>query len=147
MAGEGWTSRLLVGLAELLDTNSVGTWNPTGVYAAGETGILIRAILPEPDRIITLAPYIVASPPGLADYTLGLQVRIRGTTDPRICDDIGDLVFDLLDSASNLTLGGIPVVQVYRQSFASLGQDSNSRWEASHNYYFEAMRPTSNRTD
>jgi hypothetical protein len=145
--GDGWTSRLLVGCAEHLQAASIGVWRPSGVYTAAETAIVIRAIPAKPDRLITLATYPVASPPGLADVTEGLQIRVRGTADPRDAGDLGDAIFDVLDSAEGLRWGGIPIVQVYRQSYASLGADTAGRWELSHNYYVEAMRPTANRTD
>jgi len=146
--GEGWTSRLLTGLAEHLAANGVGAWRPNGPsYTANEVGIVIRAIPATPDRIITLAAYPVnAGLPGLADITTGVQIRCRGTVDPRVVEDVGDAAFDLLDGATGLTWGGIPVVQVYRQSYAPLGSDGNGRWESSHNYYVDAMRPTVNRT-
>lgn len=145
--GDGWTSRVLTGCAEHLDAANVGDWTPSGVYTANQVGILLRAIPTGPDRIITLAPYVVASPPGMADYTMGLQIRCRGTQDPRVVGDLDDACFDLLDSAYGLTWGGVPIVQIYRQSFTSLGQDTSGRWETSSNYYVEAMRPTSNRTE
>lgn len=145
--GDGWTSRLLTGLAEHLAAAGIATWRPSGSYQAAEVGIYIRVIPTSPDRIITLAPYVVASPPGTADYTLGVQIRVRGTKDPRVAEDLADAVFDALDSAQGLTWGGISVVQVYRQSYTALGADANSRWETSSNYYVEAMRPTANRTD
>jgi len=145
--GDGWTSRLIAGMAQHLDDGGVGVYRPTGKYTSDEIAIVDRAIPPEPDRVITLATYPVSSPPGMADITVGVQVRIRGTTDPRVCDDIADAVFDLLDSAFRLTLNDIPVVQIYRQSYTSLGQDGNQRWESSQNYYVDAMRPTNNRTD
>ncbi|SCL16342.1 hypothetical protein GA0074692_6866 [Micromonospora pallida] len=146
-AGDGWTSRLLTGLALHLQAAGIGTWRDSGIYQANEVGITIRGIPTSPDRIITLAPYVVASPPGLADYTQGVQIRVRGTRDPRVAEDLGDSVFDALDSAHGLVWGEIPIVQVYRQSYTALGADANGRWESSHNYYVEAMRPTSNRTD
>lgn len=146
--GDGWTSRLLTGCAEELAAASIGVWRPDGpAYTTTEVGIVIRAIPLSPDRIITLAPYVVASPTGQADYTQGVQIRVRGTKDPRVAEDLGDAIFDRLDSATGLTWGGIPIVQVYRQSYAALGADTNGRWEISHNYYVEAMRPTSNRTE
>ncbi|OKI47234.1 minor capsid protein [Micromonospora sp. CB01531] len=144
--GDGWTSRLLTGLAEHIAAAGIAAWRPTGSYQATEVGIIIRGIPPNPDRLITLAPYPVASTPGEADVTQGVQIRLRGTQDPRVVEDLGDGLFDLLDSATGLTWSGIPIVQVYRQSYAALGADSNGRWEASHNYYFEAMRPTQHRT-
>lgn len=145
--GDGWTSRLLTGLAEHLVAAGIGVWHPDGTkYAVDEIGIAIRGIPTSPDRIITLAPYPVASPPGLADVTQGVQIRLRGTPDPRVVEDLGDSIFDELDSSGAMTLGGIAVVDMYRQSYAPLGADSNGRWESSHNYYVEAMRPTQHRT-
>lgn len=143
-----WTTNLITGIAELLSDAGVGEWRPDGpAYTANEVGILMRAVPSQPDRVITLAPSIVASPIGLSDFIQGVQIRCRGTTDPRVCEDLGDQVFDLLDSASRLTLGGVSVVQIYRQSHTPLGQDGNGRWESSSNYYAEAMRPTIHRTE
>lgn len=147
--GDGWTSRLITGLAEYLAANGIGAWRPNGpAYNANETAIVDRDMPPQPDRVITLADYpVINGLTGMADHTTGVQIWVRGTTSRLVCRDIGDQVFDLLDSATRLTLGGIPIVQIYRQSYTSLGKDGNGRWEASHNYYVEAMRPTANRTD
>ncbi|GIJ10731.1 minor capsid protein [Micromonospora andamanensis] len=145
--GDGWTSRLITGLAELLDAADVGTWRPTGGYTAEEIAIVVRGIPQQPDRLITLAPYRVPSPIGIADFVQGVQLRTRGTTDPRVAEDIADACLDLLDSASNLTVGGIAVVQISHRSYTSMGQDNNGRWETSSNYYVEAMRPTIHRHD
>jgi hypothetical protein len=149
----GWTVNLLTGMAQYLAAGGAGTWDPPGgVFTAGQTGIVLRDIPATPDRLITLAPYPVASVPGLADVTQGVQLRVRGTEDPRVCEDIGDACYELLHGLSHLATGapvwgGISIVQVYRQSALSLGQDGNSRWEASHNYYVEAMRPNINNPD
>ncbi|MFY1658577.1 minor capsid protein [Micromonospora sp. WMMD1274] len=144
--GDGWTSRLLTGLAQHIHAAGVAVWRPTGGYQPTETGIVVRGIPSSPDRIITLAPYPVTTTPGVADVTQGVQLRLRGTTDPRVVEDLGDALFDLLDSATGLVWSGIPVVHVYRQSYAALGADGNGRWESSHNYYVDAMRQTPNRT-
>ncbi|MDP9799346.1 hypothetical protein J2S43_007858 [Catenuloplanes nepalensis] len=146
--GEGWTARLLTGLAEHLAAAGIGAWRPDGSpYRAAETAIVYRSIPPAPDRLITLAPYPVTGQPGLADVVQAVQIRLRGTADPRACDDLADAIYNLLDGASGLRWGGIAVVQVYRQSHTSLGQDGTGRWERSENYYVAAMRPTSNNTD
>lgn len=149
MAGDGFTSRLLAGLAEHYAANSVGTWRDTGIYTSGETGIVIRAVPQAPDRIITLAAYPVdAGYVGMSDQTIGVQHRLRGTTDPRDCDDLADAIFDLMDSRGHLELStGVHIVQAIRRSYTSLGQDANKRWERSENYYIDVMRPTAHRTD
>jgi hypothetical protein len=149
----GWTTDLLTGLAVHLAAAELGTWRPTGAYTAAETGIVIRGIPQTPDRLITLAPYPLdgGEHRGMADHDSALQIRVRGTTDPRVCEDLADAIFDLLDSTgsdrSQLDLGGIKVIDMWRQSYTSLGVDTNGRWERSENYYLAAMRPTANKTD
>jgi len=146
--GDGWTSRLVTGWAEDMAAAGIGTWRPTGVYQAHETGILIRAVPPTPDRVVTLAAYPIGSAtPGLADHQVAVQIRIRAGADPRECDDLADAIWDRYDGASDLVWGGIPVVQIWRQSYTSLGADTNGRWERSENYYLDTMRPTSNNSD
>jgi hypothetical protein len=145
--GDGWTSQLIAGLAQYLEDGGAGVWRPDGsAYEAGEIAITDRDIPPEPDEVITLADYPVASTRGMQDVTVGVQLRIRGTTDPRVCRDIGDACFELLDGLAHAVFGDIRIVQMYRQSAGSLGKDAQDRWEASHNYYVEAMRLTANRT-
>ncbi|MGW4467470.1 minor capsid protein [Micromonospora sp. NPDC004704] len=147
--GDGWSSRLLTGLAERLDAAGVGVWRPDGTpYAADEIAIVLRDVPTQPDRVITLTTYPLAGDlQGMADHLTGVQIRVRGTEDTRVCDDLADDVFTELDSAARFEVGGIPVKQMWRQSYTSLGKDTNRRWERSENYYVEAMRPTQHRTD
>lgn len=147
---EGWTEQLVTGLAQYLAAGGVGVWRPppAAVYQAGEIGLLYRAVPPTPDCIVTLAEYVVASDyVGVADVTVGVQVRVRGTTVPTICDRIADAVYALLHGAAGLTVAGVRVVQIRRQSYAPMGQDGNKRWERSENYYVDAMRPNTNNPD
>ncbi|GIE29961.1 hypothetical protein Ait01nite_030060 [Actinoplanes italicus] len=147
--GDGFTSRLLGGLAEHLQDAGIGTWDPTGAaYSSNATAIVIRDIPAQPDRLITLAAYPLGTNlPGMADHRLGVQIRLRAGQDPRDCDDLADQIFDLLDGASGLTWGGIPVKDIVRSSYTSMGRDGSRRWERSENYHVDAMRPTSNNTD
>jgi hypothetical protein len=146
--GDGFTSRLLAGMAQHLEDAGIGSWSPAGVYAASDTGITIRAIPDHPDRLITLASYPLGTNlPGMADHLTAVQIRLRAGPDPRECDDLADAIFDLLDGTSGLIWGGIPVKDVGRRSYTSMGQDGSRRWERSENYIVDAMRPTSNNTD
>lgn len=147
--GDGFTSRLLTGMAEHLDAAGIGDWDPTGTsYADGDTAIVIRAIPDQPDRLITLAAYPLGTNlPGMADHRVAVQVRLRGSTDPRDCDDLADAIFDALDGCGRQTWSEIPVKDVIRRSYTSLGQDGSRRWERSENYEVDAMRPTANNTD
>ncbi|WKU03754.1 minor capsid protein [Micromonospora sp. HUAS LYJ1] len=149
VTGDGWTSQLLTGLAELIDAADVGTWQPSGAYPSDATAIVIRAIPQQPDRLITLAAYpLGADLPGMADHAVGVQVRCRGLPDdPRDVEDLADAVYDLLDSLGRAAVGTVSVVDITRRSYTSLGQDGNRRWETSSNYTVQAMRPTANRID
>jgi len=144
----GWTTDLLTGLAEHLDAAGVGDWRPTGAYLDAETAIVIRAIPQAPDKLITLAPYPIGTPlRGMQDHLSAVQIRVRAGTDPRDCDDLADEVFDLLDSSGRRTLNGVSIVDMWRQSYTSLGTDTNGRWSRSENFYIEAMRATAHRLD
>lgn len=146
----GWTSDLLAGLAQYLDDKNVAVWrpNPGDVYQPAETGIVIRAIPDKPDRLITLATYVVDDRPGMQEQTVGLQIRVRGLPRaPGDCDDLADAVFEQLDSIGHATWGGVEIVDCYRQSHASLGADGMHRWARSENYYVDAMRATAYNTD
>lgn len=145
----GWTTDLVTGVAAYLDTAGVGDWRPTGAYLPGETAITQRIVPISPDRCITLAPYPIGSAtPGLADHQVAIQIRVRGIPDDSTdCDDLADAVYDELDGLHDVVLGGVAVVQMWRQSYTSLGVDTNGRWERSENYYADCMRPTVNNPD
>lgn len=147
--GDGWTSQLLVGLAVWLDAGGVGEWKaPPATYTASETAITVLAIPDSPDRLITIAAYrIDDTPPGSQDITQGIQFRIRGTTNPNSCNDIGDAIYERLDSCGRQTWGDIPIVDAQWRSHAPLGFDGNKRWLMTHNYYVYAMRKTLHRTN
>lgn len=153
-AGDGWESRLITGLAEHLAAAGIGVWRPTGTYLATEVAIIDRGIPSTPDQIITLTDYVIggSARTRLADITVGIQIRLRGTTDPRVVRDLGAEIFDLLDQSGRQTWGTAPaevsIVDVWRPGSAgSLGDDDNGRWQTVHNYYVDAMRPTAHRTD
>lgn len=146
----GWTTDLLGGLATRLATLDGVEWHPDGTpYDPGDVAIILRGIPQQPDKLITLAAYPRDDNRhrGMADHDTAVQIRVRGDQDSRTCDDLADAIFTELDSLAGVTLGGVPLVQMWRQSYTSLGQDANGRWERSENYYVEAMRPTQHKTD
>lgn len=144
----GFQSDLAVGFATLLHAKGIATWRSAGVYAAQETGIVLRALPQAPDRALVLAPYGVDDDETLSDDVVGLQVTTRwGGGDPRPNDDLADLVFDQLQNLPRTTLStGLVVTRCYRRSWTSIGQDSNQRWRTTQNYYVTAHRPTPHRS-
>jgi len=144
----GFNTDLLTGLAVYLQSNSIGTWNSSGIYTAQQTGIVLGNVPQSPDRIVTLTTYGVQDAPSLSDSVIGVQMRCRWSgSDPRLVDDLSDLIFNLLHGKLHLVLTtGVIIVQSLRQSAAPLGQDSNSRWSNVSNYYMSVHRPSTNRT-
>lgn len=138
-----WTTDLTEGVAALLAANGVGTWRTSGVYATGETGIVVRTVPQSPNRVVTLAPYDVEADPNLTDAIQGMQVIVRsGGADPRDADTLNDSVYDVLHGLRRTVVNGVHVVLAWRQSGASLGQDGNQRWSLSSNYYLRVRRGT-----
>lgn len=151
----GWTTRLLTGLAEHLAAAGIADWDPNGTYPAAPPRpvIVFRALPDKPDRVIALAMYgdVDLDDAGLNDVVAAVQVRTRGTTDPRDADDIADAVWELLHGAEMLRLGTGPdtvaTTLIRRRSSALLGQDAAGRWERTDNYYVAAARPNAHRPD
>ncbi len=145
MSGTGWTSRLLVGLAEYLAADGIAEWSPTAAYTTTQTGIVIAAMPPAPNRVICLTDYPVTDRIDRPNVVQAVQIRCRAGADPREVADLADAVYDRLHGATGLMLGGIRVIQVRRQSYTRLPRDLADRHERSDNYYLDAWRPSAHR--
>lgn len=138
----GWTTDLLVGIAEHLADSGAGTWLPSGAYSADALAPIFMASVPsKPDVVLTLFDYDVESTHD--GYVVqGVQVRLRGTTDSTVVSDLDDAVFDALHGLRNRDLHGVHVVSVKRDSGSWLGTDGSRRHERTSNYYVTATRPS-----
>lgn len=143
----GFDYDLAKGFALLLAGAGIGVWAEDRAYTSAETGIYYRSVPDSPARIITLSPYPVEDAVNLSTVTAGLQIRVRGgDSSPKSCDDLAGSIYDLLQGRRNFELPtGLYVAQTYRQSGASLGQDSARRWSHSDNYYCDVRRPSTHR--
>ncbi|MEU8035710.1 minor capsid protein [Streptosporangium sp. NPDC049078] len=140
-----WTTDLLTAFAEQLHAEGVGTWKPTGTYTSGETAIVFGRLPTTPDRAIALACYGVdqgADDPVSTDGTQGVQLRLRGTTDPRVVDGIADTAFDVLQG---WRLPAAGILLCTRRIQAPMGSDGNGRWERADSYHLLTHRPTQHR--
>lgn len=152
---EGYTSRMIRGLAEQLDRLGLATWSPENPYPDGATGVFLRKLPQTPDQAVVLTAYPIGDDdPDLTDTLTGINVRVRGAAgDPDGADDLADAIYEQLHGARLLDLAGILAVLVWRQSTTTLGpdtaagEDSSRRWERSDNYRVRAARLTPNRTD
>lgn len=147
---EDFESDFLVGFALLLAASDppVASWRPTGAYPPDETAIVLGGLPQGPDRAVALTAYGVEDSPNLSDSTIGLQVTTRWEAqDPRAVGRLTSRVFDLLHGLHDVDLvTGVHVVQCLRRSWASIGQDTNTRWRTTQNFYVDVHRPSTNRT-
>lgn len=150
----GWTTNLLVGLAEHLAAAGIVRWQPTGAYAEGGLPpVFLRALGDAPDVAVALAAY--GDPEnedaGLADVVQAVQIRTRGDRDPVTVDDLADQIWDEIHGAEMLRLGTgaaqVATTLIYRRSTAALGADAQGRYERTCNYYVKASRPNRHRPD
>jgi hypothetical protein len=137
---------LLDGIAQLIAGAGIALYDTSGTYTAGQTGIFFKAVNPTPDRIVVLTAYVVSDSPTLPLSRLGVQVRVRGTTDPRDVDELGDAIFGILHGLVHVQFNSVHADQILRQSSITLGQDQAKRWERADAYYIDLdVPPTINR--
>ncbi len=141
----GFTVNLVTGLGELLDAAGVGSWG--GPWAAADTALVVDALPASPDKAVALTLYDVQDD-ATTDSIVGLQCRVRGSAGSRTdAKDILDVLFDTLHDLKNTTLGGAPIVRIWKQSGTNLGPDSANRPEHTANYYIQLTRTGSHRED
>ncbi|MFE9921558.1 minor capsid protein [Streptomyces sp. NPDC005774] len=139
MSGETHDVDLLVGVAELLAAEGVGTYEPSGVLPAGGTGIVLGRVPDGPDRVIGLTPYPVSDDDS-TDSVTGIQVRMRAGTNPLDLIQLANSVFNVLHNRRSWDARGVWVEISWRNSQAWIGQDSRGRMELVGNYYFRTVR-------
>lgn len=134
------------GIGQFLAARGHGTWRDTGAYATDETGIVLDKMPDNPANAIVLSPYGVSDDVSMSGNTTGLQIRTRAAgQDPAASRLKATQVFLELHGRSQLTLPtGLLVVQMYRQSATSGGQDSAGRWSMIQNFYCDLYVPEMN---
>jgi len=141
-----WTSDLLTGIAEHLAAEGVGSWNPTGIYTAGQTGIYLAIMPPGPadgsgDRAIVLTDYDPNGGTTGGDTAPRVQVRCRGLrNDPLSVLAIKDGVRMALEGLDAVVFGEVTVSGINHVSGTPMGVDGNGRHERSDNYEILARR-------
>ncbi|MFI9203333.1 minor capsid protein [Streptomyces sp. NPDC053048] len=132
---------LLDGLARHLAAVGLLTYDPTG--RSGDT--FIEAMPPQPDLAVCLALYDAGTPEARDDVEQRrLQVRTRGTTDPRVSRTRAEALYRALHGQAGLELpdGTWLVLAAARGTPAPLGPDSNGRHEHVVNFDLDLAGPT-----
>jgi hypothetical protein len=138
-----WTTDILTAIAEHLHASGVGVLKPPGsTYTPTDIAITFGRLPSTPDRAIALAAYGVdqfTDDPVNTDSTQGVQLRLRGTTDPRVVDEIADNAFNALQGWQNAAAG---ILLCTRRINAPMGIDGNQRWERADSYHLLCHRPS-----
>ncbi|MFF7295310.1 minor capsid protein [Streptomyces sp. NPDC008265] len=119
---------LLDSLARYLAGRALLTYDPTGV-----TGdCFIEALPPAPDRAISLALYDAGPQESRDDdEDRRLQIRVRGTADPRVSRDRCEALHTALQGLANVELPGgyLLTLAAARGTPAPMGTDATGRHE------------------
>lgn len=142
----GFTSDLLAGVAQKLEDAGVGVYHPSGVYLSTDVGIVFDVVPANPEQVVVLTAYSDDDDPTQDESAVGVQVRTRGTQDPRTSQDMQDAAFDVLHNLPRQQIGGTTVSSCLRRSTAYLGVDGNGRHERVSNYRITLHRPSPHRS-
>lgn len=142
------------GFTELFE-NDLATWlaeqvdglayDLAGPYAPDTVGIYLAGLPTRPDLAVAITTYASDDHTGLNSDTVAVQVRTRGTTDPRTAQRIEAAIHDAMQGATHVDLPTAYVVHIARQSQAQMGPDSSGRYELASNYNLALNRPTQHR--
>ncbi|MFD9600200.1 minor capsid protein [Streptomyces sp. NPDC059970] len=132
---------LLDGLARHLAAAGLLTYDPTG--KSGDT--FVEAMPPQPDLAVSLALYDAGAPEARDDAEQRrLQVRARGTADPRVSRARAEALYRALHGVAGVELpdGTWLTLAAARGTPAPLGPDSNGRHEHVCNFDLDVSGPT-----
>lgn len=131
--------------AVYLDTLGLVTFDATG--NTGDT--YVYAMPDTTGQAVVISTYAGAPPDVKHPYDRpGLQVRVRGTEDPRVAETRAWAIYNALHDLYGLTLpGGTWLMRCTAQGTPSpMGQDQNHRWEFVTNFQTEIHHVTANRS-
>ncbi|MFJ1708574.1 minor capsid protein [Kitasatospora sp. NPDC088346] len=134
---------LLDQLARYLQSAGLLTYDPTGTR--GDT--FIETMPQSPDRAVQLSLYGAGEPDALNGWDeRALQVRVRGTADPRISRARAEAIYEALHGLAGIELPGGTwlVLCVAQQTPSPIGIDATGRHEHTVNFRLD-VEATTNR--
>lgn len=149
MSDPGFTSDLLLGLAQYVSDGGAGIYRPAGGYVDTDTAIVLKQLPDAPDRVISIMAYTTSDMVTITQTSVRVQFWFRGIRNDSLdVDNLGDQVFGLIQGMTNRDFGTAHVIQAYRVGSGQLGIDTNNRSQRSDNYQFDLnVPPTAGRTD
>lgn len=140
---------LLDGLAQYLADRGIGVYDPNGGAEAADWAIFMEHLPSSPDRAIALTLYGGRAPDSRNPWDFPrLQVRVRGTNDPRDSHAKADAVYSLLHGLSSTPLPGgiwLSLATGVQSGPMPIGVDGNARHEHVVNFELSITNPTAHR--
>lgn len=137
---------VLDGIARLLDAQGLATYRPTG--PGGD--LFVEDMPPAPDAAVGLWLYGGEAPDTRNAYdTPRLQVRVRGTADPRVSRARAWAIYSALHGLAGAALpdGTWLILAAARGTPGPMGRDSSGRHEHVVNFDLDISAPTNHRTE
>lgn len=137
---------LLDGIARHLHDVGLLTYDPAG--ASGDC--FIETMPPVPDEAVCLSLYDAGPPDARNAYDVrALQVRVRGTTDPRPSRRRCEAIYGALHGLAGAALpdGTWVILAAARGTPAPMGTDATGRHEHVVNFALDVAYPTPHRTE
>jgi hypothetical protein len=132
------------GFARIITNAGLAQFDESGDYALTDTGILMKAVPPKPDRIITITVVPLSDDIAAPQGQVMVQLRYRGLPgEPLDVDNLADAVKPLFHGLSNTIMGDHTLVQCDRRQSVPLGQDAAKRWERADQFYLDVEYPPS----
>ncbi|MBN8881713.1 MAG: hypothetical protein J0H73_05295 [Salana multivorans] len=136
------TATILTAAAQQLHAAGVGIYRTNGRYSADETGIVLKTLPTEPDRVIALSTYQVdpdPDPNAQVDVAM-LQIRTRGIPNPPTdVDDLAEAAVAAL-TGHHQDWPGLRIQRAHTVSTLPLGADQNRRQERTDNLRLLILR-------
>ncbi len=130
------------GFAQIIEDAGLAVFNESGKYDDADTGILMKAVPPSPDRIVTITVVPLSDDIAAPQGQVMVQLRYRGAPgEPLDVDELADAVKPLFHGLTNMPMGDHTVVQCDRRQSVPLGQDSSKRWERADQFYLDVEYP------
>lgn len=128
------------GIARYLDTLGLLTYDPTGI--AGDA--FVATMPPAPDQAVSLTLYPAGTTDARDDAEVArLQIRVRGTPDPRVSEQRCRAIRDALHGLAGVELpDGTWLVLATAPLPSPMGPDGNGRHEHFTNAALDYAAPT-----
>ncbi len=145
MTDTGPTAAIALGIAALLQTGGVGTFNPDAQVTDGTVELVFKMMPASPDRALVIDVLPTQDDALNPMGQVAIRLRGRGTqNDPLDVDSILDAAFAVLHGATYLDFGGVvQVTQILRRpnGVTQQGFDAKSRWLRADQYVADVDYP------